>query len=642
MEHDQNSFTITLSTLDYALKDQVEYAYSLSEKGEKWFPINTGNVVTFRNMHYGDYKIRFRARVRNQQWSDKFTSLTVSIAPPLWLSWWAKVLYALITIALIRLAFIRYKRRMEQRNEISMEKHKLEQERQLNDERLRFYTNVAHELRTPLTLILGPLEDLGSDSLSSEQKKKLTLVRKSARRLYDLVNRIMEFRKTETHNRKLNVECGDVSSLVRDVTMKYHELSNRKNVKIEFSSATHASIWYDREVVTTIMDNLLSNALKYTPNGTISVRVEQQETEGITYTCLVVKDTGYGIPQEALEKVFNRYYQAGGDHQAFGTGIGLALVKSLATLHEGNITVSSTVGKGSTFVFRLRTDNEYPNAIHVKTAQEETIPPTEKKDKEKKDLLVVEDNDDIRSYIAEAFSDSFNVITATDGKDGMDKAISQIPDVIISDIMMPVMDGIEMCERLKTDVRTSHIPIILLTAKDTDNDKTEGYEHGADSYITKPFSIKMLKSRVDNLLENRDKAAQYFTSDNYRKELAVSSVSQMDKEFMKKVFETIDKYVKDEKVNINDIASEMNMSYSTLNRKLKALAGKTANELVRKTKMRHAEQMLLSGKYNINETMMAVGYNSRTAFRDAFKAEYDVTPSRYIAEMTSNDSKKEE
>lgn len=636
LEHGQNSFTLHCGISDYALREKVEYAYSLDK--EQWFPVTHGNDITFRNLSHGSYTLYIRARIHNQNGANSIVSLKVCIAPPLWLTWWAKLLY--VSVCLVAAFFMvrLYKRRLQQKSLMQLEHQQLEQEQRLNDEKLRFYTNVTHELRTPLTLILGPLEDLEAEKMEPTQTKKITMIRKSAYRLYELVNQILEFRKSETHNRTLKVAQEDLSILVHEVTLKYQELNTNEKVRIDCFTERPCRLWYDKEVITIILDNILSNALKYTPHGKIEVILRQQTAaDGVPYTEISVSDTGYGIPREALGRVFDRYYQANGKNQVFGTGIGLALVKKLVELHQGSISVESEEGKGSTFCFRIRTDNEYPDAVHV--AQPIAInsqkTETQVPDANKPILLIVEDNEDIRTYIADSFCLDFEILTAANGREGIDIAVERLPDIIVSDIMMPVVDGIELCQTLKQDARTSHIPIILLTAKDTEDNKTEGYLHGADSYITKPFSVQLLKSRIKNLLQNREKIAEYFTSGTYKKKMAMNAASQLDNEFMEKVYAAIEKNIHEEQINITTLAESMNMSYSTFYRKMKALTGITTNELIRKIKMQHAEKMILSKRYTINEIMLEIGYNSRTAFREAFKAEYRVSPSKYIESIES-------
>ena len=522
LTHEQNSFNLTFNVQDYSLANQVEYAYMLKGLENSWYTINEQNSVTFRNIPPGKYEFLVKARLHNQDWSEDTTSLRIHINPPLWLTWWAKLIYILITISIIYTIIHAYKKKIDLESLYTLEKKNHEQEQELNQERLRFYTNITHELRTPLTLILGPLEDMQKDtSLPTRQAQKLSVIHLSALRLLNLINQILEFRKTETQNKKLCVCKGNIVPLIHEIGLKYKELNQKKAIDFQIQiEKEEMPLFFDKEIITIILDNLISNAIKYTEQGKITLSLYPTTRNGVTYTEIKVSDTGYGISAEALPHVFDRYYQESGKHQASGTGIGLALVRNLVELHEGEIRVESIQNEGSTFYISLLTDNIYPNALHgdsTKQTEEEMISEAVPEDSQNTEpetskpiLLIVEDNEDIQKYIAESFSDSFEVITGSNGEEGKQQALNRIPDIIVSDIMMPVMDGITLCRQLKEDVRTSHIPVILLTAKDSLQDKEEGYEVGADSYLTKPFSASLLRSRINNLLDSRKKLIAQF------------------------------------------------------------------------------------------------------------------------------------
>lgn len=362
---------------------------------------------------------------------------------------------------------------------------------------------------------------------------------------------------------------------------------------------------------------------------------------------IVVNDTGYGIDADALPHIFDRYYQVKGKHQASGTGIGLALVKSLADLHEGTLYVESEIGKGTTFTFRILVENTYPDALHKEEKETVIQEEIEKPEEEKEDMdirpmiLVVEDNDDIREYIASSFSSNYRIITAINGKEGLEQALKQIPDIIISDIMMPEMDGIELCKQVKEDIRTSHIPVILLTAKDSIQDKEEGYESGADSYLTKPFSAKLLNSRVHNLLESRKKLALIVA--NRTKELKPEQqeetikLNKLDEEFLTKFTTIVEENIDMEKMDMSFMMEKMNMSHSTLYRKIKSLTGMSGNELIRKIRLKNSLRLLMEEGHNISEAAYASGFNDLGYFRSCFREEYGMAPSEYIRLRKSQD-----
>ena len=473
--------------------------------------------------------------------------------------------------------------------------------------------------------------------LSEPYRRKVGLIYRNALQLLDLINRLLDFRKVETRNRRLKVTKGWLGKLVMEVGLRYKELNRNPKVDIRVEvPSEEGRMYFDSEVVTTILNNLLGNAMKYTAEGNIALRLQYGEEGGRPYAEIIVEDTGYGIAPHALPHIFECYYQAEGKHQASGSGLGLALVKSLADLHGGMLRVESELGRGSVFVFRLWADCTYPEALHMEGATEGTDKKTEDAVAEIDNrplLLVVEDNDDIRDYVASSFDDEYHVVTAVNGKVGWEETQRLVPDIIISDIMMPEMDGVELCRKVKEDMRTSHIPVILLTAKDSIRDKEEGYESGADSYLTKPFSAKLLYSRVRNLLEMRKRLALQITGKT--KELTHEAaqtgihLNKLDEEFLRRFTEVVTEYINREKLDIPFMAAEMNMSVSTLYRKLKGLTGLSGNEFIRKIKLKHSLRLLTEQGLNVTEAAYASGFNDLGHFRRCFKEEYGVSPSKY-------------
>ena len=640
LPYNQNTFNISFNVLDYTQSSQVEFSYMLEGLENAWYSTQGDNQVTFRNIPHGNYVFKVKTRFRNQEWNENAAQLTVVIAPPLWLTWYAKLGYVILFIFALYALLRFYKRKLDLESSLEVERKQSLNKQELNEERLRFYTNITHELRTPLTLILGPLEDLLSDAtLSPKHANKISIIHDSATRLLNLINRILEFRKTETQNRKLSVAKGDLGQLVQEVGLRYKELNPNNKVNYHIHIETEdTEIFYDADMITIILDNLMSNAAKYTSEGDITLSLRSVEENQIKYTEISVSDTGHGIDAEALPHIFDRYYQAKSKYQASGSGIGLALVKGLSELHEGILKVESTVDTGTTFTLRLLTENTYPNAIHAQhdmekkpmDAEETTI--TDTPTENHPIVLVVEDNTDIREYIRSSFTELYEVITAKDGKEGWELAQARIPNIIVSDIMMPVMDGIELCKRIKEDMRTSHIPVILLTAKDSLQDKEEGYASGADSYLTKPFSAKLLHSRINNLLETRKKIASLLALADIqpKQESAVSSLNKLDNEFLQKITQIIEENLEMEKMDIAFIADKMCMSHSTLYRKIKGLTDMSANEFIRKVKMRKGVELLMSGQYTISEIAYMIGFSSVAYFRQCFKDEYGMSPSDYV------------
>ncbi|WP_455497863.1 hybrid sensor histidine kinase/response regulator transcription factor [Coprobacter sp.] len=649
LTYKQNTFNLTYSIQDYSQSNLVDYAYRLKGFDDSWYTVEE-NTVTFRNIPPGQYEFQVKTRIHNQEWTEKINTLTIRITPPIWLSWWAKILYLILAGCIIFYLLKLYKKKVDMQSSYELEKKNHEQEQELNNERLRFFTNITHELRTPLTLILGPLEDLQEDKdLLPHQRKKITIIHNSAIRLLNLINQILEFRKTETQNKKLCVSKENLAALITEISLRYKELNPKKNLKFNITiESDPLLLYFDKEIVTIILDNLISNAIKYTEKGNIDISLYTIRKNNTDYAEIRISDTGQGISSEELPHIFERYYQAKNDRQVSGTGIGLALVKNLVKLHQGEIHVESIPGKGTSFRFSLIIHNIYPNAMHTDSEEKEQKDNSETDSSEEailKDhisddkpiLLVVEDNSDICEYISESFADSFEVITAEEGESGYRAAISHIPDIIVTDIMMAGMDGITFCKIIKGDVRTSHIPVIMLTAKDSLQNKEEGYLAGADSYLTKPFSASLLRSRIYNLLESRKKLADQFSSNlniNSDKSIILhKSLNQLDNEFIQKITQIIENNLKSEKIDVAYLSDKLCMSKSTLYRKIKALTGISTNEYVRKIKMQNAEKLILEGRYTISEIAFRVGMNSPVYFRQCFKEEFGISPSEYLKKL---------
>jgi len=698
--YDENSIRIQFTVDNYAEVSQIEYSYLLENIDKEWQYIGNNGVLNFKSLPGGHrYKLKLRARLKNGEWNeDNILVVSIQVGSPFWLSWYAILVYIVIALVILSFAMNAYRRRLRLHNRMEVQNRTLELERKqrqdeqdLNNERMRFYTNIAHELRTPLTLIIGPLEDLCHDkSLPESVISQVKGIHGSSIRLLNLINQIMEFRKTETQNKELVVTKGSLSDLITEIGLRYKELY--KNDKVEFQLTVerlNTPMFFDREIVTTIVNNFISNAIKYTANGHIRLSLDACMEGDEQYARISVEDTGYGIDAEMLPHIYDRYFQAKGKHQASGTGIGLALVKSLSELHKGILKVDSRLGVGSTFSFLIRMNEIYPEATHkdVNKVEVEDVLIDETGDDggELQIILVVEDNAEIREYIGNSFKENFKVISAADGNEGLELALSHLPDIVISDIMMPGMDGIQLCKTLKEDIRTSHIPVILLTAKDSINDKEEGYESGADSYITKPFSARLLKARVINLLEGRkrlsslimkkvsapvDIADSLIADDtevnpvapsvpgvaDHAGESDVTAVKEkakgsgekslpgsagdsgegiprlcrLDREFLSRFDRVIEENLNVEKLDMAFLIDSMNMSHSTLYRKVKVLTGMSPADYVKKYKLRKSIELLRSRDYNVTEIAFRTGFNSPEHYRGAFKDEYGVSPTQFL------------
>ena len=676
LNHDENTFKITFTSQNFAQEGNVEYSYLMKGLDDKWYETEGDNEVTFRNLSPGEYTFQVRAKLKNQEWENaKVAEMKVVVEPPLWLTWWAKLIYLLIVGGIIFYIVRSYMNELKLRSSLEKTRWESQQKQELNEERLRFFTNITHELRTPLTLIMGPLEDLMADSrLPEVLAKKVKSIHASSERLLNLINEILEFRKTETQNRRLTVAHSDIKAFVKEIGDRFKDLNRNSQVSINVNMPEQQSvdIYFDSEIISTVLNNLMSNAIKYTPKGNIDLTLSciygkssTGDQEALQKVSISVKDSGYGISKSAIPHVFDRYYQAKGLHQASGTGIGLALVKSLAKLHEAELTLESEEGKGTEFCFVLDANNTYPNALHKEDApaNEQVLLLAEEgsnaleEEKEPADvrplLLIVEDNDDIRQYVNESLCEDYRIIEARNGKEGRDLAFSETPALIVSDIMMPEMDGIEMMKIVKNDIRTSHIPIILLTAKTSPLDQEQGYESGADSYLMKPFSAKLLQSRIRNILSSRRRLADYILQHNMPTSVAIAAssnsaeneilkkadeelaasvpeLSPLDKRFMERLNKLIEENMSTEDIDIAFMTDKLAMSHSTFYRKVKALTGVSANEYIRKMKLQRSMQLLKSGEHNVTEVAFATGFNNIGYFRKCFKKEFGLSPSEVL------------
>lgn len=692
--YDKNNIRFFVSALNYLYPQHTRYRYRLQGAETNWNECvgEKGRItISYNMLPPGIYRLEVQCAFQDQPWSASLT-FPIHISPPWWKTWWAWTLYVLATICLAAFFIHQYIRARNRRLDYLRRIRIQHDHEELNKDRLRFFTNVTHELRTPLTLILSPAEDLYADpTLSEHARKSVTSIRNSAQRMLTLVEQLLEFRKMDQKQRKLNLKKGQLDEFVLNVFSQF--AGNNKNRKLQFTQEIDhvgMNVWFDSDIVQTILNNLLSNAIKYTPRGFISLHLTNEADNTVV---LSISDTGYGIPAQALPHIFERYYQVNDRHQASGTGIGLALAQSLAELHHAKIKAESQVNKGSTFslVFS-RAELEHPDGIGdgseavepVKNASD-TVNDKEPQGAEalpksftahdpivnnKRNLvLVVEDNDDIRQYIVDSL-DEFDCLQASNGRIGLKMAKENIPDFIVSDIMIPEMDGNEMCRLLKQDIKTCHIPIIMLTAKSSMNAVEEGYESGAAAYLTKPFTAKMLTALLGNLVRQRtyllermlrnsnlntgfgatkgtpetgtrpaanedDKqAVPYFSDDADAEEPSQrhdepSLLSAMDRQFIDKFDTIIEENIDNSSLDILYICDKMAMSRTSLYRKVKGLLGISANEYIRKRRLQRAYQMLQSERFSKN-TIAGIaydcGFSSISYFRSCFKEEFGILP----------------
>ncbi len=635
LNHDENSFRVELAVMDYALHDMVEFSYQLHGRDEKWVFLGDEKNLDFRNIPHGSYELRIRTRLKNETWSQDYKRLLIRVSPPFYLSTLAMIIYALVLISVIITLVLFHIRKVYAEAELRVKKLQIEQDGKLNMERMNFYTNITHELRTPLTLILGPLEDLlHEEKLATKHREGVLMVQKNANRLFSLVNQLLEFRKVESQYKPLVLGEDFLGELVQHIVQKYSEANTNSNLEIRCKiEQEDIKTIFDAEIVQLILDNLLSNACKYTTSGSIEVRLRYEQDPLSTSALICVEDTGCGIAPEHLGKIFDRYYQVP-KSVSHGTGVGLSLVKELAAIHHGKISVKSEPGKGSEFCVRLLTNAVAPalpetgmgTDLHALATNADSRPV----------ILLVEDEMDLREYLTTVLAANYEVITAGNGNQGFELAKSHIPDLILSDVMMPDMDGFTMLEKMKQQRETSHIPTIFLTAKDTEADKVRGYSLGVDSYLTKPVSPKLLLKRIENLLLKRKavyaEVLGRLSTDKKGLPPASADTEQnlwRENAFVQEFVNLVEGCIQDEILDAATLAEKMNMSQSTLYRKLKGLTGKNINQLVRKIRIQKAAQLLRSGQYNVTEVALMVGINSSIYFRQCFREEFGQLPSEY-------------
>jgi len=662
LKYNQSSFIIEYTGLNYIFPGKNQYAYKLEGFDSEWNHVAQQRIAIYTNLNSGTYTFRVKASNNDGMWNDQGMSVVIKVAPPPWRSWWAFTIYFFFLTGIFFL-LIHY---LKLENEVRIKQiaqGNMEKEHQL---RIRLFTNFSHELRTPLTLIRGPIEDLLNRSdLILPVRNSLELIHKNVQRLIFLVNQLMDFRKQESGNLKLRAAEGRINKFVTEVSMAFNELAARQ--KIEYSvhgTSEDILLWYDRHLLENVFFNLLSNAFKNTPpHGKISISMakwsrneavnlcsSKSETllksDVLNYVEIAVNNTGKGIPVKDQEKIFDPFYQVEEDGKsAVGSGIGLSLVRGITELHHGAVCVDSSPGEGAIFRIFLpvgkdhlkeeQLNKEYLGSEHTNhylpsgDTFEEELPTPLNEDKKANTILVIDDNADIRQYIKTQLQNTHHILMAKDGNEGLEKAINQMPDLVISDIMMPGIDGLQLCTKLKNNIYTSHIPIILLTARTTYLQVKEGFEVGADDYITKPFSGSLLRLKVDSVIKNRERLRQSY-SKILPFELTSSETTSLDEQFLKKVCQIIDRNISNPGFNIEYFSDEVGMSRASLYRKIKSLTNSSPNEFIKNYRLQVAIKYLRETELPVSEISYKLGFNDPAYFTNCFKKEYKVSPSEYI------------
>jgi ligand-binding sensor domain-containing protein/signal transduction histidine kinase/DNA-binding NarL/FixJ family response regulator len=646
LKHNQSIFTFDFVALNFGYSEKTQYSYILEGAENNWNNVGNKHSATYRNLKPGKYLFKVKATNQDGVWSQKSADIEVSILPAFWQTWWSKIIYLLLFIAALYGVLQIYTFRMRTISRLKMERLERQKSEELNQAKLQFFTNISHEFRTPLTLIIGPLEKMIAEESDIQKKKLFNMMHRNANRLLRLVNQLMDLRKTEREQMYLKVQHIDIVKFIEDIIFSYEELSLQKSIILKFTHSEPKYLsWIDPEFLDKVLFNLLSNAYKYTPEkGNITIELKTDLPKKIE---IIVTDTGRGIGPHELEKIFGRFYQASNTENSLqkGSGIGLHLSQTLIELHHGTIKAESKLGKGSKFIIQIPCNkeayrkDEISDETNYQSAQEslrllaeidipETNAETKLPSKNKYTVLVVEDDYDIRQYIRQELDDMYNIKEASDGEEGLKKALEYQPNLVISDIMMPEMDGIEMCKRLKEDLNTSHIPVILLTAKSSIENRIMGLENGADSYIPKPFNPQHLKVRVAKLIELRETLKQKF-SKNLNFEVKEMVATSPDERFLQKAIELITENISNPDYNGDMLGKDIGMSRANLHRKLKALLNQSSSEFIRNMRLKQAAQLLLQKKLTVSEVCYEVGFSSPSYFTACFTSFFKMSPTEY-------------
>ena len=651
LQYDQNSITIEFTSLDYANSLGIQYSYYLEGFDKGWNEQSISRSATYTNIDPGEYTFRVKSVSIDRQESNSGPALKIIVGSPYYATLWFRSLAFLLISGLVYLLISFLLNKQKMKNDLIFERIKAKKLHELDMMKLRFYTNISHEIRTPLTLILGPLEKMRKKTITeNEFHGHVEVMHRNATQLHQLINQLLDFRKLETGNLKLVLSSGDLVSYLSGIVDSFGKFAEEKEIELKFNSLKQSIVTsFDTDKLAKIMNNLLSNALKFTDKGgKVSVNLslvfdpdENGQTGDTTEKKIIeitVKDTGIGIAESDLEKIFTRFFQVNEGGSQTGTGIGLALTKELVKLHNGKIFVRSKEGKGSKFTVRLPYEELLPvitpASVSTDSLSEKSTFVTEDQLSEQiiegqKIMLLVDDNADVRYFVKSHFNSTYHVMEAANGLKGWGLALKIIPDIIICDVLMPEMDGFEFCRKVRKDERTSHIPILLLTALGSREHEIEGLSVGADDYITKPFDLEILQTKVENILSVRQSLKKKYTGEMLLQPHNVL-LNSPDERFLQKAIELVEKNIDDPDLDIERFSSEIGVSRMQLYRKLNALTEMTVKEFVKNIRLKRAAQLLIQKKMNVSEVAYAVGFRDLSHFRKCFRQEFGMSSSEYI------------
>lgn len=666
LAYNENNFSITYQALNYIYATQNQYAYKLEGYDTDWNYVGERNSAFYTNLSPGKYVFHVKASNNDGVWNEEGRSLIIIVQPPLWRTWYAYLFYVIALAAIIYgiLYYVNIKRNLEAG--LKMKQLEKQKQEEFHQAKIRLFTNFSHELRTPLMLIITPFEELVKRvDIPAELHDKLSIIYKNAQKLLLLVNQLMDLHKNQAGSMDLKVSEGDICEYIKEIYYAFNQIALTNEVKFTLN-CTPKTIngWFDKSLLEKVVFNLLSNAFKYTASGE-SVLMEVSEvtlkeldpkrTDGLykdensQYVILKVKDSGKGIEEGEADKIFTPFYQipeTSGINLS-GTGIGLSLVYTIVQLHRGVIYVDHTETKGACFVVILPVSRSAFSEEQIESREIDKIaeitntedisvslPVTENKDQPKYKILLVEDDKDVRDYLKKSLEAEYIVIEAPDGVRAYEKVVQDFPDLVLSDIMMPKRDGLELCTMIKNDIRIGHIPVILMTARSMVVHIKEGFQAGADDYIVKPFNMDVLQTRIRSLLASREQLKKLYGK-RFSPDVMGIEVKSADERFSQKLFDVIEKNISNEKLDVELLCTEIGISRANLYRKLKSITELSPMELIRNKRLEMAAKLLKESEMNVSEIASHLGFNSHSYFSNSFKAFYGCTPTEFV-QMKNN------